>query len=193
MLLASSSARADWSLVAWTLGVGGVQSSPMVQGAPAVYAYTPKLTAPAFSIEAELPSQVIAIVLSSTYLHRQFNDGNSGTWTSTILEGAGQLRFWIGSVFALGFGGYFASAFGSLQPAGGGQSAAYQDYGINNTDWGGIGSATIAIPLGKVQLIFDGRATYSLINVATGNGVTFRYFDAMGFVGLRFGGKGGAR
>ena len=109
--------------------------------------------------------------------------------TATIAEVPLLLRYYFGQHFALGAGGYYASAIGNVNFSDG-TSGTYQALGLNSSDYGVVGSVSLYALLGSsVAFLVDGRCTYGLSNASTITGITSNYIDFQALAGLRFGGN----
>ncbi len=90
------------------------------------------------------------------------------------------LRFWMGSMFSLGAGGYYAQGMGSK----------FSSSGVTKSDYGAIGSVQFKLPMGNsASFLVDGRYNYGLKNVNNSSFSTMdlKYRDIQILAGVTFG------
>ncbi|MBI3558651.1 MAG: PorT family protein [Deltaproteobacteria bacterium] len=152
--------------------------------------------------ELSIPfSSNMSFDIGALYIQRKYKDditggllkGFSAVQTQGAVEIPVLLRWWLGSVFSVGVGGYYVSYMGNIKnttttPAGVSTDTmlTYADAGQTKSDVGLSLAVGLDIPMGMMTgLVIDGRYNYGLKNQSTTG--TAKFSDMQGIIGLRFG------
>lgn len=163
-------------------------------------AYTGKLgMAGGLGVEFMLGSKV-GLELDAIYVQRKWDLTASGitvTTAASYVEVPLLLRFWLGQVFSLGAGGYYAQGIGKLKLTSSLSSltlpdASFTSYGLKSKDYGAVGVAGFNFKLGSsAAFLLEGRYVYGLsegLQPGPAASASWKFSDIQGFAGLRFGG-----
>lgn len=94
-------------------------------------------------------------------------------------------RLWLGKMFTIGAGAYYAQGMGSVTANGG--TETFSAAGYTSNDIGLTGAAGFNIPLSSFNLLVEGRYDLGVYNVSAIQGVTATFNDFQLLVGIRLG------